>query len=121
MYYLLHRKREITMKGIAKIIDYIMSHLPMTWDHPFYPMRTTKVAILLVKTPQINIVLVHLWYSPVNTSDKLFSIYSSTTDFPHRIKSSQLLQQMNTRKCSPTCGSGWWYPPRPANLTISFK
>ena len=37
------------MKGIAKIIDYIMSHLPMTWDHPFYPIRTTKVAILLVK------------------------------------------------------------------------
>ena len=57
------------MKGIAKIIVYIMSDLPMTWDHPFYPIRTTKVAILLVKTPQINIVLVHLWYSPVNTSD----------------------------------------------------
>ena len=53
-------------------------------------MRATKEAILLVKTPQINIVLVHLWYSPseyqflqVNTSfwyfygiHQLFSINS---------------------------------------------
>ena len=42
VYYLLHSKREITMKGIAKIIDYIMSHLPMTWDHPFLSYKDHK-------------------------------------------------------------------------------
>ena len=31
----------------------------------YYPMKTTKAAILLVKTSQINIALVHLWYPPV--------------------------------------------------------
>ena len=61
-------------------------------------MGAAKAAILLVKTPQINVVLTHLWYSlvntrstgeyqfsqvgilwysPVNTTDKPFNINSS--------------------------------------------
>ena len=119
-----------------------------------YPMRAAKAAILLVKTPEINIVLVHLWYSPVkiwyspvntsfhrwirvftgeyqflqvNTSfhrwipvfgifmvfTNFFSINSYTTDFPHRIKSSQWVFQVNTRKFSPQQGSGCRYSPQP--------
>ena len=36
---LLHSKIEIAMRGIAKIIDYIMSHVPMAWGHPIYPLQ----------------------------------------------------------------------------------